>query len=175
MVALVDPLRTPFDPMARQEQDREDLLREATALVERVELKVAGEPDAVTAGFRRDGAASVYFGPDPVYQFNRAGELRRAFRNGKLLKADAGALVELTRTRSPTATTLVRRDLDAAETAQLLEEMRARLERLSAALRRGEYRVIGHVPPEADVVGRLGRTLETLCDRCVAASSPRAR
>src|SRR5262245_38318908 len=72
--------------MARQESDREDLLREATALVERAELKVAGEPEPVTVGFRRDGSLSVFFGSVAVYQFNTAGELRRAFADGLLYK-----------------------------------------------------------------------------------------
>src|SRR5688572_26999220 len=68
--------------MSRRESDREDLLREATALVERVELLVPGEGEPVVAGFRRDGSLSVFFGPEAVYQFNSAGELRRAFAGG---------------------------------------------------------------------------------------------
>ena len=47
--------------MARQEQEREDLLREAVALVERIEVQTAREQGTVVIGFRRDGAASVYF------------------------------------------------------------------------------------------------------------------
>src|SRR5688572_18570527 len=65
--------------MARQEQDREDILREATALVERVELLIPEFPEPIVAGFRRDGSASFFFGADPVLQFNAQGKLRRAF------------------------------------------------------------------------------------------------
>ena len=70
--------------MARDESDREDLLREATALVERIELAPADAADDehIVAGFRRDGALSIYFGADPVYHFNSAGELRRAYCDG---------------------------------------------------------------------------------------------
>ena len=44
-------------------------MAEATALVERVELKLPDADDRVVVGFRRNGCASVFFGPDPVYQF----------------------------------------------------------------------------------------------------------
>src|SRR5258705_63721 len=61
--------------MARQESDREDLLREATALVQRVELVVAGYDEPVVCGFRRGGSVSLVFGGEPVYQFNTANQL----------------------------------------------------------------------------------------------------
>lgn len=71
--------------MARDESRREDLLREATAFVERIELvpssstsKAAETP--IVVGFRADGALSVFFGEDPAYQFNAAGELLRVLR-----------------------------------------------------------------------------------------------
>ena len=50
------------NPMARHEEDREDLLAEATALVERAELVVEGAAESVVIGFRRDGCASIYCG-----------------------------------------------------------------------------------------------------------------
>src|SRR5437588_282047 len=95
--------RTLCDLMARETTDREDLLREATALVERAELAVADWPEPVVIGFRRDGAASIYFGGDPVYQFNARGELRRAFVADRLFKAEHGILAALDRQRSATA------------------------------------------------------------------------
>ena len=64
--------------MARNEEDREDLMAEATALAERVELTVPQESDFVTAGFRRTGHLSLYFGQDPAYHFDEEGRLRRA-------------------------------------------------------------------------------------------------
>src|ERR1700704_5517811 len=100
--------------MAREESSREELLREATALVERVELipNVAISDGHIVAGFRRNGALSVFFGEDPVYQFNAAGELRRAYTNGKLLKADRGRLAALQRVRTQNEVQLVRHELD---------------------------------------------------------------
>src|SRR6201999_1137217 len=85
--------------MAREEEARENLLREAVALIARVELKVEGFDEPVVGGFRKDGAASFFFGQQIVYQFNQAGELRRGFFNGKLFKAEDRQLVELTRER----------------------------------------------------------------------------
>ena len=75
--------------MARNQSDREDLLREATALVERAELRISGWSEPVVVGFRRGGGASLFFGGKEVYQFNAGGELRRAFVAGRLIKASA--------------------------------------------------------------------------------------
>ena len=54
--------------MARLEEDREDILQEATALVERVELEIENLEDPVVVGFRRDSGPAFFFGADPVYQ-----------------------------------------------------------------------------------------------------------
>ena len=61
--------------MAHDDGHREDLSAEATALVRRAEFvaPAADRPNdesPLVAGFRRDGSLSVYFGEDPVYQFN---------------------------------------------------------------------------------------------------------
>lgn len=139
--------------MAREESNREDLLREATALVERIELVLN---DAhVVAGFRGDGALSVFFGEDPVYQFNAAGKLRRAFCDGKLIKAVRGKLVALQRTRTETEVQLVRHELSEAEQAELLARMAAQLNRLNASLNSGGFVIAGQQPPATDVMGRL--------------------
>lgn len=159
--------------MARQESDREDLLREAVALVRRVELRVVDEPEPVTAGYRRNGALSLFFGADPVWQFNTAGELRRGYVAGKLLKAEAGRLVELTRVRTAAATELVPRVLDAAESQALLRAAAERIAKLRAALTAGRYEIVGQVPPDADVVGELSRSSSSFGDIVPVARSPR--
>jgi hypothetical protein len=161
--------------MARHESDREDLLAEATALVERVELSIAGESEPVTAGFRRDGALSVYFGSDPVYQFNAVGELRRAYRGGLLYKAERGRLVELRRERSPAEVALVRRELSDAETAALLSAARARLAKLHESLAGGTVQIVGQVPEECEVASRVRQLLADLPASLPVASTPRAK
>jgi hypothetical protein len=162
--------------MARDETDREDLLREATALVERIELVLTvAEPgaEAIVAGFRRDGALSVFFGADPVYQFNAAGELRRAYCDGLLYKAERGRLISLERVRTPNEVQLLRRDLSDEQQQKCLTQIGERLRTLSAELDRGTLRVIGQVPAIADVLGRVRKWL-TEHDGLTIAKSPHA-
>ena len=97
--------------MTQHEGQREDLIRTATALVQRVELAIDGFPDLLVIGFRRDGAASLFVGEDPVYQFNARGELRRAFQAGKPVKAESGRLVELTRQRADNRVAMLPQEL----------------------------------------------------------------
>jgi len=131
--------------MPRHESDREDLLREATALVERVELRLEREAETVVAGFRRDGAASFFFGADPVYQFNAAGELRRAYVGGLLYKTVGGQLVEMRRERTADAVVLESRQLGETATATFLSQAEAALDCLKSALAAGRFEVVGQV------------------------------
>lgn len=159
--------------MAREESDREDLLREAVALVERVELRVADGPENVTAGYRDNGSLSLFFGPDPVWQFNAAGELRRGYLAGKLLKADGGRLVEMTRERTAESTRLLSRPLTTDEQNAVLRDALRRIGELHAALVAGTWELVGQVPKERDVAARLLRSLATLQSGFAVAASPR--
>src|SRR5262245_21294310 len=141
--------------MARQESEREDILREATALVERVELQLPGHQEHLVIGFRRGGAASIFFGADPVYQFNTAGELRRAYIGGLLYKAERGRLVALRRERCQTEVVLVRQTVDDACTAAILGKLRSELMSLEQALTRGASTIVGQVPRDIDVSKRI--------------------
>jgi hypothetical protein len=135
--------------MAREEADREDLLGEATAYVERIEweLDLPDLADAtVFAGFRRDGAASFYFGSDHVYHFNAAGELRRAFHQGRLVKAERGRLVGMQRERSDTEVSLVSTEFSAAEAASFCQKTTRELSTLLAALQNHKAKLKGQVP-----------------------------
>ncbi len=161
--------------MAKQEEDREDLLREASALVERVELQLDGQPDRVVAGFRRDGTVSFYFGQDVVYQFNSACELRRGYFEGKLLKAEQGRLVQLTRQRTAESVNLVRHELTSDESARFLDEAAKRLQMLHQILGGGEFRVVGQVPQHGAVVERVRNWLAGLPEPISLADSPRLR
>jgi hypothetical protein len=160
--------------MARVERDREDLLAEATALVERVELELPGMSQHVIVGFRSTGCGSVYLGPDEAYQFNTAGQLRRAYHGGHLYKSEGGRLVQLARRRSEGQAQLIRHDLDAAETATFLGRMTEALDSLAAALRDRSHRIVGQVPEGADVVGRAVAWLSTLPPGAIA-RTPHAR
>jgi hypothetical protein len=161
--------------MSRHESDREDLLREATALVERAELTALGENDPVVVGFRRDGAASVFFGADPDYQFNTAGELRRAYVGGLLYKAERGKLVELRRERSEREVALIRRELPATETADLLSKMLQHLNDLRSALGTGHVQLVAQVPENGQVLTKIQGWLARLPAEIAVASAANVR
>jgi hypothetical protein len=158
--------------MARDESSREDLLREATALVERIELiPHATNPlvcEQIVAGFRRNGALSIFFGEDPVYQFNADGELRRAYSDGRLLKADRGRIAALQRMRSQHEVQLVRHELNETEVLKFVSQMANHLQALSALINSNAVEVVGQVPPDADVLGRLKRWFATHGDVQIA-------
>jgi hypothetical protein len=165
--------------MAREESSREDLLREATALVERVELRMiasaaaaSAQANQVVVGFRVNGAASFFFGEDPVYQFNSAGELRRGHCDGFLFKAARHRLVSLRRERQQSEVHLHSHQLTDAETISFAKEMQRRLEFLARALESGRYEIIGQVPSGADIVSRVRQWL-VRHDRISIAASPR--
>jgi hypothetical protein len=161
--------------MARDESDREDLLREATALVERVEFTSACNPGCgnIVAGFRAGGGLSIYFGQDPSYQFNLAGELRRAFVDGLLVKAECGKLVALERVRQAQEVNLVRHPLSDTQQAEFLFQMRQQLRSLTANCDVSKLTIIGQMPPGADVLGRVLAEIKRL-DAAPVAHSPRA-
>jgi hypothetical protein len=111
--------------MARHEAEREDLLAEARALVDRAEYQVPGEEQPVVAGFRANGAMSLYFGEDPALHWNSQGELRRAYTGGLLYKAEHGQLVSLRRERTEHETALVRHELVEEELLAFKSKMQA--------------------------------------------------
>ena len=160
--------------MARHEEPREDLMREATALRERAELSVTGMEEAVIVGFRAGGAGCVYVGDDLSWQFNPRGELRRGFIEGRLLKAESGRLVALTRERSASETALVRHECTAEETAALLGTCATLLDQLQAVLAAGECQLVQQVPAEGDVLGRIYDWLASLPRPLAIADTPRA-
>jgi hypothetical protein len=157
--------------MAGEERDREDLLREATALAVRVELAPVGSEDEsrhIVVGFRRGGDASFFFGPDFVIQFNAAGELRRAYCDGLLYKAERGRLVSLERVRTPDAVQLVRQELTAESESKLISRMGEQLRNVATGLETNALRIVGQVPAETDVLGRVRSWLTTNCEFAVA-------
>lgn len=159
--------------MARETSDREDLLGEATAYPTRILLEVSGQQAPVFAGFRRDGGFSIYFGSDPVYHFNSRAELRRAFVDGRLIKAHGGHLAALTRKRTGTQVVLLRDELDAMQAQHFLSRMQNCLEAVRRSGLSGGWRVAGQVPAHEPVAQRLAAWLQT-ASLGVIARSPRA-
>src|SRR5262245_59756620 len=151
--------------MARREADREDLMREATALRQRIELQIPGEPEPVVAGFRDDGRLSLYFGPDPAYHFDAAGRLRRAYCDGHLYRSQGNTLARLVRERSAAETTLRRSDLRPDELGRFLDALHVCITNLAAAVQAGTTVVLRQEPVESDVGPRLAAARQIMLAR----------
>jgi hypothetical protein len=161
--------------MAKQEQHREDFLAAAKALAQRVSLQLPGDDEPVIVGFRRDASASFYFDAARAYQFTSTGQLRRAFVGELLFKAERGKIVAMRRERKTNVVELVTRPLDVEAQRDFLDELRDHLDKLNRALASGRFALIGQVPADVDVVGRVRAWLEQRWGRIAIAQSPRAR
>lgn len=137
--------------MARNEADREDLIREAVALTERVELRFLGRDEVVTIGFRTTKAMSIFMGQDPVYQFDTEGRLRRAFVDGFLFRSQHNTLARMVRERTETQTLLLRSDLTEDELSAFRNQMQEALRTLHQEIRSGAAVVSRSVPTDADL------------------------
>ncbi len=138
--------------MARQESDREDLMREATALLRRAELQLPGIDDPIFVGFRRTGAFSIYWGVDPVFQFDEEHRLRRAHANGFLYRTTGETLAKLDRVRTQSATELHRTDLSPDELTQFLDDAQNHCEQLLQALQTEQIVLVDAIPDEQSVL-----------------------
>ncbi|TWU28569.1 hypothetical protein [Bythopirellula polymerisocia] len=156
--------------MSRRTKAREDLLREATALVPRLLLQLdqAGRSVEVFAGFRSGNALSLYFDSDPVYHFNSENQLRRAFLDGNILKADQGKLVAWDPLRTSGSVNMVRREFSAADQEQLGKDLIRKLRELKSSLAEQQFTLLGQVPVDGRGLERLSNWLESFCDFTVA-------
>lgn len=129
--------------MIPDEHGREDLMREAVSLTQRVELRFPGREDLVVLGFNNLNWLFVYPGGDTMYRFDERGRLRRAYIDGLLYRTSGQTLAELTRQHEPSnsnndtrpQTILVRRDLSLDElnkfrtkTLELISTLHQRLQ-----------------------------------------------
>ncbi len=95
--------------------------------------------------------------------------LRRAYCDGKLLKAARGRLAALQRVRTRHEVQLVRHDLSRVEETAFLSQMHERLRQLSELINANLFEVVGQVPPDVDVLSRLKKWLATHDIRRIAA------
>ena len=148
--------------MAQHEEDREDLMREAVALPDRVELSVDGFESLITIGFRSNTAMSIFIGQDPVYQFDPEGRLRRAFVDGLLFRSQHTTLAMLKRERTETQTLLLRTDLADDALLKFRETMRRSLELLEQKLGSAAIRVVRSVPESVCHIARIQTALDSV-------------
>ncbi|HMO85104.1 MAG TPA: hypothetical protein PKC18_09320 [Lacipirellulaceae bacterium] len=146
--------------MARHAKPREDLLRDARALVPRVQFRLppGSGPQHVFAGFRHD-ALSLYFDDDPAFHFNSQGQLRRALVADRLIKAERGRLIAMERQHGEKAVVLRSTPLASQAQRELLEDVQRRLAELKSALEAGRLVLVGQQPPEGDAAARLAAWL----------------
>ena len=136
--------------MSRDEQERENLLRDAVAYVTRAEYRPV-DAGAIFLGRRANGTLSIYLDQDaaqqqdPVWHFNAQGELRRAFWNGQLYKAEQHQLVKMTRVRTDNETELRAEQLSGDEQAVLLERVRHDITTVITALQTATTQVVGEL------------------------------
>lgn len=139
-------------------------MRDARALVQRAEIAWAPDVPHLVLGRHPRGAASFYFGEDPVYHLNSSGRLRRAYVDGRLYKAEGGSLIEMQRVRTPQQVELRSRRLTPAETEQFLATAGQRLADVVASVKQKAYQLIAEVPADENVVENLIAWVTTVLD-----------
>ena len=159
--------------MAKHEASREDLIRDAVAMVDRAEY-VSAAAETVVVGFRSSGAISFYFGDQPVYQFSTERKLRRVYWEG-IVKAESGRLTRWTKTYHDHAVQMIATPLESAEQATMLAEMQRRLIALRDGLGSGTWRLTREVSqPGSHASVRVKQWLEDMPETFEVADSPHA-
>jgi hypothetical protein len=97
------------------------------------------------------------------------------FIAGRLIKAERGRLIALTREKSEHEIALVRHELAAEETAELVAEWGRRCERLRNAFHAGVYSVRAEVPAGANVDRRVLAWLKSQPAAVGIAAAPNVR
>lgn len=156
--------------MTRAESDREDLMREAVALTERIEVQCAGFEELITIGFRSHDAISLFIGQNSVYQFDPDARLRRAYVAGDLFRSQHTTLARLTRHRTEEQTVLRRHDLTDEETAAFQIAMKRVLSPLWVALAAEpadpvDCRIVRSVGDAAQIRARAARVMAIVLQR----------
>jgi hypothetical protein len=95
--------------------------------------------------------------------------LRRAYCDGKLLKATIGRLISLKRVRTQDEVQLVRHELTRGEESLFMSRMDERLRDFADLLDADLFDVVGQVPAGADVVNRVKKFLAASDKRQIAA------
>jgi len=169
--------------VARNESDKEDLIRDASALVERAEIACEGFEELITIGFFADGRCSIYFAQDPFYQFDSQGRLRRAYQAGFLYRSQHSTLSRIDRRRDVKSdgdtqrVVLQRADLSAPDLQKFRCRMRGLIERFYQQIEANEFQVLravtsdGGLPP--GTVALLERILEHDVDFIAPPAGPR--
>lgn len=148
--------------MTLHPDDREDLMREAVALPDRVELSVPSFDSLITIGFRSNSAMSIFIGSDPVYQFDPEGRLRRAFVAGLLYRSQHTSLAMLKRERTATQTGLLRTELGDDALQAFHDTMLVSLTLLEQKLHASDFRIARSMPDDVCHITRIQAALASV-------------
>ncbi|TWU09640.1 hypothetical protein CA54_48820 [Symmachiella macrocystis] len=151
--------------MAVHESDREDLMKEATALRRRCELSLPDDDNTVIAGFHEDGRFSLFFGADPAFHFDDVGRLRRGFCCGDLYRTQGKTLARLTRHREAGKSHLLRHDLTPEELATFLGTMDQRLIHLQDCLQSDSFIMGQQIPATPSLIPNILNSLTLIGSR----------
>ena len=154
--------------MDRSLENNEDLLADATALVERAQLELPAMNDPFIFGFRTNGALSLFFEDEAAYHFNQRDELRRIFLYGKRYKAEKGQLLSVDRIPQTRGVRLQSAALDLEQTKKLLCGMNQRLDAIDSLFDAGRYRIIEKIPMHGDIITRLHIRIPSLLQNRIA-------
>ena len=159
--------------MAREPSDREDLLRDAVGIPHRVEFRIDQDEPSIVIGFRPNGAVSIYWGQDEHFQFNAAGQLRRAYWQEQLVKAERGRLVTMRREYQAERTVLLSRQMDQHETTHLFERLRVVIQQLTQAIANCQVEIVGVVSQDdRDVLSDADQWLKKMAGAMTIANRP---
>jgi hypothetical protein len=144
--------------MARNESDREDLMAEATSLIQRIEIQYSEIPAVL--GVNNLDWLFIYLGQDIMYRFDERGRLRRAFVAGTLYRTAGQTLSALIKQRTgvpgntdvANESYLLRRDLSVDELRAFQDDLRERLTVLAHDL--NAPTILRQHPPEAEALPR---------------------
>lgn len=131
--------------MAIREHDREDLLAEGRNMPWRGEVAIESTP--VVIGFRSGGQASLYCGVDPVFQFNAAIELRRAYFQSTRYRAERGRLIQMIRQSKGGQVRFESQPAQAIRQNEILDSLHRWLGHLVAIAESSKWRVEGESVP----------------------------
>lgn len=160
--------------MAGKEEDREDLLAEASALIDRIELQLPTESgnddEFVFAGYRSNGFFSIYFGQNRLYQFDKDGRLRRAYIAPDLYRAAYGKLSQLKRRRTEQQTVLERTDLSSQQSLEFVSNMKHHFNILQSHLNRRDCNVHRFVlsdldTTQVDLLRRISASIQSIIQK----------
>lgn len=148
--------------MAINPKQREDLMREATAYIRRALIRDAQTGESIFVGLRQNGGWSIYFGEDPVIQFDAQSRLRRLHFENQNYAANNGKLCLLQREQRG-GRVEIQRIYSADAERRVLEDCHKRLRELAESMLRNAIEVVDRFPVDdlkliADMAESIGRT-----------------